>query len=138
MDNKKIKRKRKKLQRVVCFLDADVKAILDAESNKDDACDKFNRVDVKVKNASSWGGGEFMHRLLFTSPWAFVWYLFSNLGLLLITPSLFHFTFVYPSNVLDGKKWLKRKPRCPLSDKPTPVSNRLGSNTRPNQPHNNP
>jgi len=31
--------------------DIQILEILDAESNKDDACDKFNRVDVKVKNA---------------------------------------------------------------------------------------
>ena len=45
-----------------------------------------------------------MHRLAINDKWIFVWYLFSNTGLLLIIPSLFHFTFVYPTNVLEGKK----------------------------------
>jgi len=46
-----------------------------------------------------WGGGEFIHRITNGG----LWFIFSNLGLLLIPPALFHFTFVYPNDVLKGK-----------------------------------
>jgi len=50
-----------------------------------------------------WGFGEFMHRLTNPDTWGAFWFLFSNVGLICIPPFLFHFTFVYPEDVLTDR-----------------------------------
>lgn len=56
---------------------------------------------ILMSGAFIWGFGEFFHRLTDAN----AVFLLSNLGLILIPPSLFHFTFVYPTDMLSDKKW---------------------------------